>query len=158
MGKRRLTKEEKIIKEVTSNFLYKRNMPKASNFLEELSNFQDLKRIEVVVYHLYFKYYLEVENQITGMPHLRTGTYSVTSKDATPLKKFAKSFNALQDDEKLAVLTQLFPKDFEVDTKEEAIVGIGIDKDDEEFDNEADIKGTFGFHVVVRQRTEYQYV
>lgn len=131
MSKRSLTTEEKRINKVVHKLLHKRAMPNASAFIEGIKTFNGLRRVEVVTYRLYFKYTVETENQRSGMTSESIGNYSIISKNKKALELLAKSFNAMSEDEQLAVLTQLFPHDFEVGG-DDVIIGLDGDEDDDE--------------------------
>lgn len=146
MSKRNLTTEEKRINKVVHS-LHKRSMPKASSFIEEIKAFKCLRRVESVSYILYFKYNVDTENQRSGMSSESLGNYSVVSKTKKPLAVLAKSFNAMSEDEQLAILTQLFPRDFEFDN-EEAIIGLDSDNDEDADDEE----GSKPFSAVVKRK------
>ena len=153
MSKRGLTAEEKRINNVVRSLLHKRSMPKASSFIEEIKAFKGLRRVESVIYILCFKYNVDTENQRSGMSSESFGNYSVVSKTRKPLATLAKSFNAMSEDEQLAILTQLFPRDFEFDN-EEAIIGLDSDNDEDADDED----GSKPFSAVVNRSTEYRYV
>jgi hypothetical protein len=127
-------------------------MPNASAFIEGVHTFKGLKRVEVVVYRLYFKYTVETENCNSGSTSASIGNYSSISKNKKPLELLAKSFNAMSEDEQLAVLTQLFPRDFEVGG-DDVIIGLESDADDDE-----DADDSKPFQAVVKKSTEYTYV
>lgn len=147
MSKRKLTEEETHINNVVHKLLYKRVMPNASAFIEGIKAFNGLKLVEVVTYCLYFKYRVGTENQKSWMLSEITGSHSIVAKTKKPLNKIAESFNNMNEDEQLAILTQLFPRDFEFDGVN-AIIGL---------DSEDSGDGKI-FQAVVKKLTNYKYV
>lgn len=130
MRKRRLTSDEKRITALQQSLP---KMKEATNFLKSMKAFKSLRYIEDNVYRLYFDYSVETENQSSGMTYETLGNYSIVSRKQRDLKVFANLFNKMTEDEQLAVLAQLFPKDFEVGG-EDAIIGFDRNDEDEQRD------------------------
>lgn len=141
---RKLTKAEKKIQSLQKSLPC---MKKSVDFLGDMKKAKTLRRKEESVYELYFHYSVETENQNSGMTYETGGNVHLVSRKATELKAYAKAFNAMSEDEKLAVLIQLFPKDFEFDD-DECVIG---------FDDAECGEDTPKIKASVQKRSQYKY-